>query len=357
MPSKLLLGSLAAASSAFILGMLSTSSCQFASVSFSLAFTQSEPVDDVFRMDTSPTNVIPIFLGLWRHQSFGIKNGSFFVADTCEEYSSQIIDGNWMVARAFGILALVIGGVHALIISWLSFGSKKSFLRASTCLKISPWIHLLCCLFQALTLIILQNEFCNLSLKQGIESLLERATIEWGDRCELELGSKMTIASVAFWFLAFVLALVHVTGPPNRCPSLVKSSSANASANNSDRENEQNRRNERHRNAQPDQHSVAAVSKDEELDEEVATKVENPPTLVVPSATDAVASKPATGSSRETSTPAGAKSSPKTNPSKQKTSHNADNESRVSSVATRNVSISSSRITSSTAERRRAKYR
>mmetsp|Transcript_24561 Transcript_24561/g.49007 ORF Transcript_24561/g.49007 Transcript_24561/m.49007 type:complete len:334 (+) Transcript_24561:3-1004(+) len=332
MPSKLLLlGSLAAASSAFILGMLSTSSCQFASVSFSLTFT-SEAVDDVFRMDTSPTNVVPIFLGLWRHQSFGIKNGSFFVADTCEEYSSQIIDGNWMVARAFGILALVIGGVHALIISWLSFGSKKSFLRASTCMKISPWIHLLCCLFQALTLIILQNEFCNLSLKQGIESLLERATIEWGDRCELELGSKMAMASVAFWFFAFVLALMHMTGPP-RCPFLVKSSSANASANNSDRENEQN------------------------LDEEVATEVENPPTLVVPNAIDSVASKPATGSSRETCTPAGAKSSPKTSPSKQKTLHNADNESRVSSVATRNVSISSSRITSSTAGRRRAKYR
>eukprot|EP00984_Skeletonema_dohrnii_P012273 scaffold4963_cov115-Skeletonema_dohrnii-CCMP3373.AAC.3 len=353
MPSKLLLGSLAAASSAFILGMLSTSSCQFASVSFSLTFTPSEAVDDVFRMDTSPTNVIPMFLGLWRHQSFGIKNGSFFVTDTCEEYSSQIIDGNWMVARAFGILALVIGGVHALIISWLSFGSKKPFLRTSTCMKISPWIHLLCCLFQALTLIILQNEFCNQSLKQGIESLLERATIEWGDRCELELGSKMTMASVAFWFFAFILALMHMTGPP-RCPSL-KSSFANASANNSDRENEQNRRNERHRNAQPDQHSVAAVSKDEELDEEVATKVENPPTLVVPSATDSVASKPATGSSRETSTPAGAKSSPKTSPSKQ--SRNTDNESRVSSVATRNVSISSSRVTSSTAGRRRAKYR
>ncbi|KAK1746689.1 hypothetical protein QTG54_002033 [Skeletonema marinoi] len=341
MPSKLLLGSLAAASSAFILGMLSTSSCQFASVSFSLAFTQSEPVDDVFRMDTSPTNVIPIFLGLWRHQSFGIKNGSFFVADTCEEYSSQnIVDGNWVVARAFGILALVIGGVHALIISWLSFGSKKSFLRTFTCMKISPWIHLLCCLFQALTLIILRNEFCNQSLKQGIESLLERATIEWGDRCELELGSKMAIASVAFWFSAFILALVHVTGLPNRCPSLVKNSSANASANNSDRENEQN-----------------AVSIDEELDEEVATEVENPPTLVVPNATDSVASKPATGTSRETSTPAGAKSSPKTSPSKQNTSHNADNESRVSSVATRNVSILSSRVTSSTAGRRRAKYR
>ncbi len=208
MPSKLLLGSLVAALSAFILGLLSTSSCQFVSISFSLTFTPSEAVDD----ESLSSNLVTIFLGLWRHQSFGFTSGSFLVANTCEEYSSQItVDRNWMVARALGILALVISGVHALIISWLSLGRKKQCSSTSLCAKISPWIHLLCCLLQALTLIVLRSEFCNQSLKQSVESLLARATIEW-DKCKLESGSKMTIASAVCWFLAFVLALVHVIG-------------------------------------------------------------------------------------------------------------------------------------------------
>ena len=117
-----------------------------------------------------------------------------------------------MVARAVGILALVISGVHALVVSWLSLGRKKPCSSTSLCAKISPWIHLLCCSLQALTLIVLRSEFCsNQSLKQSVESLLERATIEW-DACKLESGSKMTIASAVCWFLAFALALVHVIG-------------------------------------------------------------------------------------------------------------------------------------------------
>lgn len=60
-------------------------------------------------------------------------------------------------------------------------------------------------------MIVLRSEFCNQSLKQSVESLLARATIEW-DKCKLESGSKMTIASAVCWFLAFVLALVHVIG-------------------------------------------------------------------------------------------------------------------------------------------------
>ena len=346
MTPKLLLGSLAAASSAFILGMLSTSSCQYASISFSLTFTPSEAIDDALRMDTPPSNFVTIFLGLWRHQSFGIGSGAFFVADTCEEYSSQITaDGYWMVAQAFGILALVIGGVHALIISWLSFGINKPFSSKFMCMKISPWIYLICCLFQAMTLVVLRGEFCNQSVKQGVESLLRSATIEWSDKCKLGSGSKMTIASMVFWFIAFVLTLVHVTGR--------RSLSANAIAN-CVRENEQNQ-NECPRNTQQ-QYSAEDASKDDESDEEaVAPEAEYPPS-VLPEATDSVSSKAAISTSRETSTPA-AQPDPKISPSKQKTTNYGDNESRVSFIETRNASIASSRVTSATAGRRRAKYR
>lgn len=347
MTSKLLLGSLAAASSAFILGMLSTSSCQFASISFSLTFTSSEAIDDALRKDTPPSNFGTIFLGLWRHQSFGISSGAFFVADTCEEYSSQIItaDGYWMMAQALGILALVIGGVHSLIVSWLSFGVKKPYSSKNIYMKISPWIYLLCCLFQAMTLIVLRSEFCNQSVKQNVDSLLRSATIEWSDKCKMELGSKMTMASMAFWFIAFILTLVHVVGRRSLCAHAIA---------NCVRKNEQNR-SECQRNTQ-EKYSVADASKVDESDEEaVAAEAEYLPTML-PETTDSVSSKAAVVSLRETSTPP-AQSASKTGPSKQKTKKNRDDESRVSSIQTRNVSISSSRTKSATAGRRRAKYR
>ena len=344
MSPKLLLGSLAAASIAFILGMLSTPRCQFASVSFSLAFNPSEETsDDAFRME-SPTNFIKVYLGLWRHQSFGIKNGAFYVDDACTEYNSQTtVDKNWMVARAFGVLALVVGGLHIVIMLWLSFGSKKSFSRKSIYIKASPWVHLLCCLFQSLTLVI-QSKFCNQSLKQGVENLLKLATVEWSDKCELESGSNMAIVSMVFWFLAFVLALLA---------SCFKSRSLSAAlSSNTDRD------------VHPNQSLVAAASKDDGRDEEAISSVVENPSLFVPGATDSVAaSKPASiVTPRESSTPK--QSSPKTSPSKQKnkslvSSNNADNGSRVSSIVTRNVSVSSSKVASSKGSpgRRRAKYR
>lgn len=51
------------------------------------------------------------------------------MANTCEEYSSQItVDRNWMVARALGILALVISGVHAFNIMAITW-KKETMLK------------------------------------------------------------------------------------------------------------------------------------------------------------------------------------------------------------------------------------
>jgi len=275
------LGSLATASAALILGILSTSWCQFASVSFSVTFSPPETVDDVFRMDKSPTHFVTLYLGLWRHQSFGIKNGAFHADNSCEEYGSQkqmTVDDKWMAARTFGILALLIGGMHILIISWLSFRDEKILSRTPLHMKASPWIHLLCCLLQGLTLVMLKKEFCNQSLKQGVETLLESAQIvEWSNKCELGSGLKMAIVSMVFWFMAFVLALL------GNCLASKRSATANANANN-DRQNEQNPHNKYQKNVLQHQCSVAGASKDDdEPDEEPAAAVEsNPSTTVTP---------------------------------------------------------------------------
>ena len=118
--------------------------------------------------------------------------------------SREVDDANDAFKTASRLIGSSIKCLH-------TCGRKKPCSSTSLCAKISPWIHLLCCLLQALTLVVLRSEFCNQSLKQSVESLLERATIEW-DACKLESGSLMAMASVVCWLLAFALALVHTIG-------------------------------------------------------------------------------------------------------------------------------------------------
>lgn len=95
---------------------------------------------------------------------------------------------------------------------------------------------------------------------------------------------------------------------------------------------------------------------EEELDEEAIAAEAEFSSPAVPETTESVASKGATVSPRQMSTPA-AQSSPKNRPSEQKTSNNADNENIASSIEDRNLSITSSRATRTTVGKRRAKYR
>jgi hypothetical protein len=113
----LLLGSsIGAASLAFILGLFSTSKCQFVSTSFSLRFDGDGVFDNNNPLADTTTNLVQLSLGLFRHQQFGVDNGMFHVDNTCTSYATTAItiDTNWMAARTFGILTLIIGGIHLL---------------------------------------------------------------------------------------------------------------------------------------------------------------------------------------------------------------------------------------------------
>ena len=225
-PQHLLLGSsIGAASLAFILGLFSTSKCQFVSTSFSLRFSGDGVFDDNNNplTDDATTNLIQLSLGLFRHQQFGVDNGMFHVDNTCTSYTATAItvDTNWMAARTFGILALIIGGIHLLLLLLVSAcihssGRSSSYEKMKRIMKImSPWVYLLCCFFQGLTLLILNSQLCNnnsnnnKTIRQIVERLLVRATIQWSkDGCTMESGSKMATSSVVFWLVAGILSFL-----------------------------------------------------------------------------------------------------------------------------------------------------
>jgi hypothetical protein len=221
----LLLGSsIGAASLAFILGLFSTSKCQFVSTSFSLRFDGAGAFDDnnpLADTTTSSSNLVQLSLGLFRYQKFGVDNGMFHVDNTCTSYATTAItvDTNWMAARTFGILTLIIGGIHLLLLLLVGVcihSSDSGSERKMSIMKIiSPWVYLLCCLFQGLTLLILNSQLCNNSnnnnnsIRQSVENLLTRATIQWSDNgCSMESGSKMATSSVVFWLLACILSFL-----------------------------------------------------------------------------------------------------------------------------------------------------
>lgn len=224
-PQHLLLGSsIGAASLAFILGLFSTSKCQFVSTSFSLRFDGAGAFDDnnpLADTTTSSSNLAQLSLGLFRYQKFGVDNGMFHVDNTCTSYATTAIavDTNWMAARTFGILALIIGGIHLLLLLLVGVcirSRSSSYEKMKKIMKIiSPWVYLLCCLFQGLTLLILNSQLCNnnnnntYTIRQAVENLLTRATIQWSDNgCSMESGSKMATSSVVFWLLACILSFL-----------------------------------------------------------------------------------------------------------------------------------------------------
>jgi hypothetical protein len=218
----LLLGSsIGAASLAFILGLFSTSKCQFVSTSFSLRFDGAGAFDDNNPLADTTTNLVQLSLGLFRLQQFGVDNGMFHVDNTCTSYATTAIavDTNWMAARTFGILTLIIGGIHLLLVLLVGVcirSRSSSYEKRMRIMKItSPWVYLLCCLFQGLTLLILNSQLCNNNnsntntIRQAVERLLTRATIQWSENgCTMESGSKMATSSVVFWLLACILSFL-----------------------------------------------------------------------------------------------------------------------------------------------------
>jgi hypothetical protein len=159
-----------------------------------------------------------LHFGLWSVRSTTIDNLGIagnvriVVRNTCVSYPSLLnIDSSWKAARAFSVVALILGCVVTLTLVVLScissdFTKRSWSLLVVLCLVILP-------LFQGLTFLILQSNACrdnavvtSIGILQGVSS--------YSDECDWDAGSSANVAAVVLWFAAGMVMLT--LGPPER---------------------------------------------------------------------------------------------------------------------------------------------
>jgi hypothetical protein len=126
--------------------------------------------------------------------SRGIWYGQDDLADTCSKYGSSSsgspsVGSDVRAARAFGVLTTLFGG-FAMVVVLMLYAAPSRFIRMAMvsmgglCLK--------CCLFQGLTLLMIESSFC-----KG-DYLVKNSK----SKCDMDLGAQLTICAIIFWLVA-----------------------------------------------------------------------------------------------------------------------------------------------------------
>lgn len=118
-------------------------------------------------------------------------NDFLFHLTVCFQYPDDFpIDSFTRSARAFGVLAAIIGGI-CMIILWFS-----------ACIAMEVWqwrvvsgFILLSCFFEGLTFLMFNSNLCN---------TLCYEMVDIQSKCSLAWGARTAIAALVFWFVAGV---------------------------------------------------------------------------------------------------------------------------------------------------------
>lgn len=148
--------------------------------------------------------------------------------ESCVYYpaNSVVIDTPWRSARAFSALTIIIGGLTTfwMVLSWF-LRSFYSGTRGKSMLKCAGLMYMLCCLFQGLTLLLMNSNAChNNGMVQLTSTALNNNLFSVGEfpsSCTMSSGGKASIAAIVIWFLA-ALASLKVE-PPQSNPITVQS--------------------------------------------------------------------------------------------------------------------------------------
>mmetsp|Transcript_28271 Transcript_28271/g.60246 ORF Transcript_28271/g.60246 Transcript_28271/m.60246 type:complete len:286 (+) Transcript_28271:85-942(+) len=194
------------ASAAFLLGCLSVPWCDFATLT-------STVVDSAGSLLAETR----LGFGLWRYQTYALRDGGLYIESSCSGYDSSLveIDSAWKAARAFGILALVIGGVNVLHSYWQACRSNENKLSGATQAQISGAIFIVASFYQGLTLFFLRSYVCTSGgenkFQEQLGVFLQPAEIIYDETCTLSTGANMGIASTICWFAAGMFSCIANT--------------------------------------------------------------------------------------------------------------------------------------------------
>mmetsp|Transcript_41221 Transcript_41221/g.48126 ORF Transcript_41221/g.48126 Transcript_41221/m.48126 type:complete len:205 (-) Transcript_41221:716-1330(-) len=140
-------------------------------------------------------NGVPTLFGLWSYRGI-IRDGDDFYYACITYDETWDIDGKWLAARWFSIIADVLGTLTTISIYYGISSSKMSE---------NLWRGLgFCCIaisaVQGLTLVFMNGNICSV-LEQ--KAIVGRIVISSG--CEIAAAAKTTIAAVIIWSLNAIL--------------------------------------------------------------------------------------------------------------------------------------------------------
>lgn len=145
-----------------------------------------------------------VFIGIWlRTKLYYVEDeqdGTWSVLKGCGSYADGFsFDSYWNSAKAFSILASVIG---AIVITIVIFAGCLPIGERSW--KLMGFLLILTSLFQGLTLLFLSSNACGADRSV----YTDLATLEFADGCGLASGANMCISATVLWFLSGVLVCV-----------------------------------------------------------------------------------------------------------------------------------------------------
>ena len=128
-------------------------------------------------------------------------NGQAYLYNHCERYDTLknlgwdfTEDKKWKATKAFAIITPIIGGI-ALILGCV--------VRTPSAGKAIGLAFILCCLFQGLSLLVLQSDVCKDNPAINfIKSLTPAVGKDYPSECAWDTGFKLSISAVPMWFVA-----------------------------------------------------------------------------------------------------------------------------------------------------------
>lgn len=155
------------------------------------------------KFEPSQPGIPPISFGIWRLQEtqLNVNNGSnsTYATETCVVYPSSIeVDAKWKAARAFSVIAPVLGFLALL-------GINNSRHKHALGIGMATFITL----FQGLICLLLKSNAC--------ESILVPATgvnatfwqTAYPDSCVLDSGLILSIVASVLWFVTGIICSVQ----------------------------------------------------------------------------------------------------------------------------------------------------
>ena len=138
------------------------------------------------------------------------SEGEVYVFETCYKYpEATICDANWKSAKAFNTMAMIIGGIVAILtlVAGCIHQSKKIF-------QIFGMLYIVCCLFTGLSLLLLNSNVCNNNLNiAAFELAFPLLDLSFPDTCTMGVGAKTTISATVLWFVAAIAVCMSGLNP------------------------------------------------------------------------------------------------------------------------------------------------